>query len=353
MHETKEFLLLWWEFLCRRTHTNFLRFEEGKGKVAELLYRQRGRMARPFIHSGMATLAAFGIMVVPVIAQELPGGTDPWQQQAPSSVLSAATENPALLTSISDKPRDRIFEYTVREGDTISTISEEFGVSQETIMWENDLKKNAVLKPGQTLKILPETGVSHKVARGETIYSIAKKYGAEPQAIVDFPFNTFVNDETFALAVGQTLIIPGGTPPKEAPAPSRFARITPDAGTITASGTFVWPAAGRLSQGYVWYHKGIDIANKAVPSVLAADGGVVEYSGCLGWGYGCHVILNHGNGFKTLYAHFSQLYVSAGQRVARGNTLGKMGSTGRSTGTHLHFEIIQNGVSLNPLDFLR
>lgn len=303
----------------------------------------------------MGVLAAVGITLAPVIAEEFPtSASNPWEAPSPSSVLSAATENPQTGTLVSDKPRDRIIEYQVQEGDTISSIAEKFAISQETIVWQNDLAKNAVLKPGQTLQILPVTGVSHKVAKGETIYSIAKKYSAEPQAMVDFPFNTFVNDETFALAVGQVLIVPDGTPPKEAPPPSYYARrTTPDAGAVTASGVFVWPASGYISQGFAWYHKGIDIANKATPDILAADAGAVTYTGCLGWGYGCHVIVGHGNGYVTLYAHLSQVYVNIGQRVGRGNALGRMGSTGRSTGTHLHFEIRQNGVLVNPLNFLR
>lgn len=348
-----DFLTLWWSYIFTRLKRGFLRFEAGKRRLAESLYRQRGKLARPFIHSGMATLAAFGVMIAPVIAEELPGSSDPWETQSPSAVLSAATENPATATLISDKLRDRIIEYEVQEGDTISGVAQKWGISQETIIWQNGLRKNAVLKPGQTLEILPVTGVSHKVQKGETIYSIAKKFSAEPQAIVDFPFNTFVNDETFALAVGQTLIIPDGTPPKEAPPTPTYARRTPDAGTVTGSGVFVWPASGNISQRYVWYHRGIDIANKGAPDILAADSGTVEYAGCLGWGYGCHVVINHGNGYQTLYAHLSQLYVTPGQRVARGNTIGRMGSTGRSTGTHLHFEIRRNGVFLNPLDILR
>lgn len=315
------------------------------------LYGQRGRLVRPFLHSGMVVLAASSIILAPVIAQELPkNDQDPWQ--AVPSVLSAQTENPQTATLISDKPRDRVENYEVGPGDTVASIAQKFGISEDSVLFANKLKKNSNIQPGQTIKILPVTGIAHTVRPGDTIYSIAKNYSAEPQAIVDFPFNTFTNDETFELAIGQAIIVPDGVPPKEAP-PAFARRKTPDAGSVVASGDFVWPASGELSQRFAWYHRGVDIANRGVPDILAADSGTVEYSGCVGGGYGCHVIINHGNGSKTLYAHFSKIYVDAGQRVSRGNAIGKMGSTGRSTGVHLHFEVIQNGASLNPLNVLK
>ena len=334
---------------------NGLRFENAKGKLIQSLYKQRGKLARPFIHSGMGALAAMGIVLAPVISDELPGRADPWQQKSPSAVLAAATEAPATATLESEKPRDKVVEYPVQAGDTVSSIAAKFGVSEETVMWQNDLTKKSVLKPGQIVEVLPVTGISHKVQKGETIYSIAKKYQTEPQGILDFPFNTFVNDETFALAVGQTIIVPEGTPPAEAPAPSAFARRTPDAGTVTASGAFIWPASGSISQRYSWYHKAIDISNKSAPDIIAADAGTVIIAG---WptneGYGNRVVLDHGNGYQTLYAHMSKVYVSVGQRVKRGDSLGQMGSTGRSTGTHLHLEIRKAGSPpLNPLEFLK
>ncbi|MBI4033056.1 MAG: M23 family metallopeptidase [Candidatus Blackburnbacteria bacterium] len=352
LKDLSEFTRLWWLYILRAARTLFWRFETVKTLFAELLYRQRGKFVRPFVHSGMGALTAVGIMLAPIISEELPGTNDPWREPLSSSVLSAETE--ATGTLVSDKYRAEIIGYAVQSGDTIASLAVKFNVSQDTIIWQNKLTKKSILKPGQVLQILPVTGVSHKVEKGETVYSIAKKYSAEAQPIVDFPFNTFVNDETFALAVGQTLIIPDGAPPKEAPAPSAFARLTPDAGSITASGIFIWPAGGRISQGFVWYHKGIDIANKDVPDILAADSGRVIVAG---WpdnvGYGNRVIIDHGNSYETLYGHLSQIYVVPGQTVARGDRIGKMGSTGRSTGTHLHVEIRQNGVALNPLDFLR
>jgi murein DD-endopeptidase MepM/ murein hydrolase activator NlpD len=217
------------------------------------------------------------------------------------------------------------------------------------------LMQEGPLKIGQKLEILPVTGVSHKVAKGETIYSIAKRYDAEPQAIVNFPFNTFVNDETFELAVGQELIVPEGVRPvvRQQTAP-RQRILTPDAGTVVASGSFVWPASGTISQYFSWYHQAIDIANRSAPNILAADAGRVTTAGWPdSYGYGNRVVIDHGNGYQTLYAHLQSIYVVVGQSVSRGAPIGRMGTTGRSTGIHLHFEVYRNGVRINPLTVLQ
>ncbi|MDP3983234.1 MAG: M23 family metallopeptidase, partial [bacterium] len=132
----------------------------------------------------------------------------------------------------------------------------------------------------------------------------------------------------------------------------RLAPIDPEI-IARGDGQFLWPTNGRITQNFVWYHKGLDIANNSAPSIAAADAGTVVYAGCLKWGYGCHVIIDHGNGFQTLYAHLTQYYVNVGDAVARGQSIGQMGSTGRSTGTHLHFEVRKNGTAFNPMSFLQ
>lgn len=347
-------------FTLKTLHLQFVKFESGKSIFVTALYKQRGKLANKLMHSGMAGLTAFGAIIAPVVAQEFPGlqgnGVDPWDIQSPSSVLSASTQDPEIATSISTKDyRDKIIEYTVAEGDTVSTIAEKFNISTDTIRWENDLKSKDAIKVGQALKILPVTGVSHKVSKGDTVNSIADKYDTDAQQIVSFPFNTFEDDETFRLSVGQVLIVPDGIikdVPQWQPV-ARVRQVTPDAGTVVASGSFVWPTAGKITQNFSWYHKALDIANKSAPGVLAADSGKVVAAGWSSVGYGNHVVIDHGNGYRTLYAHMSRLYVVVGQSVGRGAALGQMGSTGRSTGTHLHFEVIHNGVYLNPWSVLR
>lgn len=301
----------------------------------------------------MAGLTTFGMMIAPAIAQEFPGTSlDPWELPQTSAVLSATTD--ATSTLISDKVRAEIVAYEVQEGDTLSSIAQKFGVNEETVLWQNDLTKNSTIKPGQVVEVLPVTGIAYKVKKGDTVQSIANAHDSSSQAIVDFDFNTFTNDETFELAIGQVIIVPEGVPPaKASESAPRTLRITPDAGTVVASGSFVWPTSGSISQNYAWYHPGLDIANRSLPNVLAADSGTVVTAGWSGYGYGNHVVINHGNGFVTLYAHMSALYVTPGQTVARGAAIGKVGSTGRSTGPHLHFEVIQNGVHLNPLSVLQ
>ncbi len=347
------------EYLIRNLHLSFIRFEKNKTSFVKTLYRQRGRHAKKFMHAGMAGLSAVGMVIAPVVADEFPGrNIDPWEGGTGGAVLASSIHEVSTVTQHSEKMRDKIIDYEIQEGDTVSTIAEKFGVSEDTILWENGLKSTSTIKPGNTLKVLPITGVSHKVQKGDTVYSIAKKYGTEPQSIVDFPYISFTNDETFELAIGQTIIVPYGE--KESPSSSgttrqpvnRFQRYTPDAGSVVASGSFVWPAQGRLTQYFSWYHKGIDIANKAAPNVVAADSGTVVTAGWSNVGYGYHVVIDHGNGYRTLYAHLSSYFVSPGQSIARGNAIGRMGSTGRSTGTHLHFEIIKSGTYINPLGVL-
>ncbi|MBU1151362.1 M23 family metallopeptidase [Patescibacteria group bacterium] len=338
-------------FIVRKLHLSFWRFEKGKGFMVEALYRQRGKFARRLVHTGMATLAGLGMIIAPIVAKEFPGRSiNPWEVNTQPMVLSAFAENAEMQTTISDV-RDKIIEYKVQSGDTLSTVAEKFGVSLETIRWQNSLTKDTI-KEGQILEILPVTGISHKVKKGDTVYSIAKIYDTSAQAVVDFPFNTFSNDETFELAIGQVIIIPDGVMPQAQPT-TRIRQITPNAGTVVASGNFVWPTSGSITQRFVWYHKGIDIANSSGSNILAADSGTVVTSGWSPFGYGNHVIIDHGNGYRTLYGHMQALYVTVGQTVNRGDRIGKMGSTGRSTGTHLHFEVISNGVYLNPLNVLK
>jgi murein DD-endopeptidase MepM/ murein hydrolase activator NlpD len=351
--DIKTFFVELANFILRSLHISFLGFEEKKGVVVTALYRRRGKLSRTLTHSGMAAIAALGVMMAPVIAQEFPGqSVNPWSISAAPTVLSASTDDPGIDTQISNKVRDSIINYTVQDGDTVASIANKFGISQNTILWENNLS-GSTIKVGQTLKILPVTGVAHTVASGDTVYSIAKKYDADAQAIVDFPFNTFTNDETFELAVGQIVIVPDGVMPNGVAATPRPRQMTPNAGAVTASGQFVWPTQGIITQYFSWYHPGIDIANPSAPLDVAADGGQVIYAGWDTTGYGNMILIDHGNGFKTRYGHLSQFMVISGQTVKRGDVIGRMGSTGHSTGTHTHFEIILNGVRVNPLLYLK
>jgi len=242
----------------------------------------------------------------------------------------------------------------VEEGDTLSSIAQKFDVSVDTIVWENNINAKANLSLGQEIKILPVSGIAHKVIKGDTVYSIAKKYEANAQGIVNFPFNDFADPDTFALTAGQILIVPDGSPPQVVPSkPRPLPRFIAQLDTIEGVEGFIWPTSGSITQYPVWYHMAVDIANSSAPPVAAAKAGKVTTAECTRGGYGCYVILDHGDGIQTLYAHLSQIAVNVGDNVAQGEVIGRMGSTGRSTGTHLHFEVRKSGVLLNPLNFLK
>ena len=350
--DLRAFISAYFSFFRQLALNLFHRFEAIKNFWAALLYRQRGRWAQPFAHFWLALFLFLGIALSPSIEESLHQRGIEWDTYSPSSALAAYTQEGQTISTIeSSHPRGEIIEYTVRPGDTVASIAKKFGVSINTVIWANKIRSVTKIKPGDRLKIPPVTGIIHKVQRGETVYSIAKKYQANPQAIVDFPFNTFADDETFALAVGQILIVPDGVMPKAKPrAPQYLAQRQVSVG---GQGQFIWPTSGRITQRYSWYHRAVDIANRSAPPIVAAAAGrvvTVIYSRV---GYGYHVVIDHGNGYQTLYAHMSQIYVKKGQIVSAGQSIGQMGSTGRSTGTHLHFEIIKKGVKLNPLSLLK
>lgn len=347
----------------------FAGFEGVKSMAVVKMYQQRGKYATIFVHAGVVTVMALGVALGPTLV------VDTNQSRA---IISSAlgnrivfAENPSdakvlgetvmaqdipTLTQISDKPRSDDIVYQIQGGDTLGSIADKFGVSQNTIKWANpSVTQWKTLKIGDALTVPPVTGVVHIVKSGETIYSIAKKYNADAQSIVDFPFNTFTNDETFALAVGQRLVVPDGVMPEMGPSPQAVTPLarTPDAGSVSATGVWIWPAAGRITQPFRPWHKGSDIANHDGGPILAADSGTIIIAGWDSTGYGNKVMVNHGNGYVTLYGHMSRIDVVAGQRVKRGDQLGMMGSTGRSTGTHLHFEIRTAKGNIDPLTLLK
>ncbi len=347
-------------YLRNRGYGWFVQFEKIKDVLVDVLYKKRGKYAKPFLHAG--TIAMI-FMMVTVGPQILTKNEEANQPLSMGPVLSTArAQAPDFYTLQAEEVRQyrggEIIVHVVSEGETLSSIAARYGLQVSTVAWENKLVQKAKLKPGQELRILPVDGVRHKVARGETIYSIGKKYGldnSQVQVIVDYPFNEFVNDETFELAAGQYVVVPDGEMPyleDDLPKTRIASKLTPDAGAVSATGKFLWPAAGMVTQGYRFYHKAVDIANRGAGPILAADAGLVTTAGWVdNSGYGNRVMIDHGNGFVTLYGHMSVIQVQVGQRVGRGDVLGQMGSTGRSTGVHLHFEIRQGGSLIDPQSF--
>lgn len=353
--EFKEFNRQLWRYVTKHAYRAFFRFEAGKDIVAGALYHKRGKYARPFLHSAMMAIIFFGVTLGPKFVQtSLAGEAVKEDAVSGTSVFGISLDSTGIVTLESEKPWNQVSEYSVKEGDTLSSIAAKFDLSIDSLKWANPSINWQKVKPGVVVKVPPVTGVVYKVKPGDTIYSIAKKLQTDAQGIVDFPMNTFSDDETFALVAGQTLIVPDGIMPDEAVSVPRFANVlTPDAGSVSGTGSFAWPTFGSISQSFRWYHKGTDIANASGTPVLAADSGTIVVAGWTNVGYGNHIIIDHGNGYQTLYAHLSSISVVSGQRVSRGNVIGAIGSTGRSTGPHLHFEIRTGSGNVDPLGYLK
>jgi hypothetical protein len=281
-------------------------------------------------------------------------------------------------TTIPSRPRQDVTKYTVVEGDTIFGIAEKFGLKPETVLWGNYyilLDDPHALKAGQELNILPLDGTYHEWQQGEGLNGISTYYGVSPQEIIGFPANNldmatigdFANPN---IPPGTWLVIPGGrrefiswSAPlgltRENPATARV--MGPGACDAISSGAvgygaFVWPAAKHYLSGFDYSpnanHWGIDLAGNDGEGVFSTDAGVVVYAGWNNYGYGNMIMVDHGNNFQSLYAHLSGINVGCGQSVGQGELIGAIGNTGRSTGSHLHFEIRAISSWVNPWDVL-
>lgn len=351
MEDLRVFFVFFRDYLIAKIIAGGRSFEAIKDIIVAFLIVKRGKYSSSFLTTTILFIVAAVLISGPIIAENSPFiNTIEQTSTSQSSVISYNPYESSLSTVVSVKSRYQIDDYTVRGGDTLDKIAKKFDVSVDTIRWANNLKSDTI-KPGQVLKIPPVTGVVHKVLSGETVYSIAKKYGVNAQNIVNYVWNDFADQDTFALTAGQILYVPGGVI-KPAPVVNTQFIASIQAG-VRGSSNFIWPTSGVISQYPIWYHMALDIANPSSPSVIAADSGTVTFAGCLNWGYGCHVIIDHGNGYQSLYAHLSRYDVEPGDSVGQGRVIGIMGSTGRSTGTHLHFEIRSGGQLLNPLNFLK
>lgn len=285
----------------------------------------------------------------------------------------------ATVNTLVPKDRERrgVEKYIVMNGDTLSLIAQKYDISIETIKWANNLTSDLV-RPGQELDIPPADGVLIKVAKNETLASIATKYNGNEQAIADFNWL----DYPFTLYEGQELFIPDGRMPTVAPPKPTIARApkTYTSGSYSGAGSSApvdpnvgrflgWPVAGNTAKISQYYkgtiHRGIDIADRNLPNIIAPAAGTVIFAGCAGtcpplgstWGgsgYAWSIQIDHGNGYTTWYAHLKNIYVRSGESVSRGQAIGQMGSTGRSTGPHLHFEFRRGSgynSQINPLPY--
>jgi murein DD-endopeptidase MepM/ murein hydrolase activator NlpD len=243
-----------------------------------------------------------------------------------------------------------VIEYTVQKGDTLSEISELFDVSVNTIKWENDIGNT--IKLGQELRILPITGVHHNIAKGDTLAKIAKEYDAELEDI-----SIFNDIDDTKLVIGEKLLIPNGIKRSPVAKPIFKSSNKVNLGTPgDSSGYYMRPTTAPVTSSFGprkgTYHYGIDYgAPTGTPIYATADGRVIKTT--CGSGYGNCLVIQHSNGTQSLYAHASKLYASNGQRVVQGEKIAAIGSTGRSTGPHLHFEIIESNGRKRNVNFLR
>lgn len=268
-----------------------------------------------------------------------------------------------LETSITDVSNYKVTEYVVKRGDSPWSIAQKFNLKPETVLWGNP-KLNAAagsLKAGDKLMILPVDGVLHIAEEKDTLEKLESLHGTPAQEILEYPGNDFdLTQESPQLTAEQQIIIPNGISPivwSEVQIPSVAQGSSNGSGSMNVpnlgSGYFSWPVNGyALTQEYWSGHPGIDLATDFRQPVFAADSGTVVFSDWDDTGYGYFVIIDHGNGYITTYGHNEANLVSVGQTVVQGQQIAESGNTGNSTGNHLDFRILYNGVFLNPLAYL-
>ena len=325
------------------------------------LERLEARLEFPLLFSQLQSSATNGvglpgILMTPGVEERMP--------------VPPLTRHINPHTLIPRRPRQEVITYTVRSGDTLFGISEKYGITPETVLWGNPVLKDDphLLSPGQELLISPITGVLRVVYTDDTIEGLAAAYHASADDILNWPGNHLDADNP-VLVEGTVIVVPGGerdfvqwtvpriTRAQRNPLPTGAgpgACAGGYSGGAVGSGSFIWPAVNHYLSGFGYssYHAGIDIAAGQGAPIYAADSGVVMFAGWSNWGYGYMVVIDHGNGWQTLYAHLSQWNVSCGQSVYQGNVVGLSGSTGNSTGPHLHFEINYQGSRPNPWNYL-
>ena len=266
-------------------------------------------------------------------------------------------------TEIPERPTVDVSTYLVEQGDSLFSIADKYQLKAETILWGNfeTLEDNPhLVKAGQELNILPVNGTYYQWLEGDNLGSVANFFKVDPQVIIEYPGNRFDITETTAASAnikpGTWLIIPGGQRAIKDWGPPAITRSNPASASFYGSGscgsiyegaigtyTFVWPTTSHQISGYSYdpvVHAAIDIGGSEGNAIYAADSGVVVYAGWSDFGYGYLIVIDHGTGWQTAYAHLSAVGVSCGQSVFQGTMIGALGNTGNSTGAHLHFEMI-------------
>jgi murein DD-endopeptidase MepM/ murein hydrolase activator NlpD len=283
-----------------------------------------------------------------------------------------------LHTSLPNRPRFEFVEYEIQAGDTLFTIADRFGLKPQSLMWTNpkELGDPHWITPGQVIKIPPTDGAVYEWHAGDGLNAVARFFKVTPEDIINWPGNNLTLESVGDFAApnitpGTLLFVPGGQGQFITWNMPRITRDNPAVaktvgpgycGTVydgaVGTSTFVWPAATRYISGYRYQpeinHFGIDIGGSTGVGIYASDNGVIVYAGWNDFGYGNLIVIDHGNGWQTYYAHLSQINVICGQSVYQGDLIGLMGSTGRSTGPHLHFEMRSDVYGkVDPLNFVQ
>jgi len=305
---------------------------------------------------------------------EIPPQLPPFDPQAMRAL--GISRLAVLDTMIPARPRTEVAKYIVEKGDTIFGIAEKFGLQPETILWGNlalaDNPHN--LRPDQELNILPVDGTYYQWQAGDGLNGVSKFFGVKPEDIINYPGNQLNPDEIGDYAhpniePGTWLIVPGGQRefvtwsapaiPRDNPGVAKV--LGPGAcGSVVDGavgvGAFIWPSNNHFLSGFDYSpasnHPGIDIDGNTGDAVYAADNGVIVYAGWNNWGYGYVVVINHGNGWQSLYAHLSAYNVACGQSVYQGTVIGAIGVSGNASGSHLHYEMMYQGTKVSPWDYL-
>lgn len=283
-----------------------------------------------------------------------------------SGHLASVSRNGSLHTIIPNRPRQDAREYTISQGDSLFEIARQFNIKPETLLWANyDLLNDNpdLISIGMELKIPPVDGVYYQWQEGDTLDSVAARFEAKVDDILAWPAND-LDLTNPKIEPGSWIMFPGGhrefrqwiipVIPRGRAGVSRelYGGGACDGGYDGAfgSGAFIWPAGNHSLSGNDYWsgHLGIDIAAGEGAAISAADSGVVVFAGWANGGYGNMVMIDHGNGYQTLYAHMSQVSATCGRSVSPGQTIGYSGSSGNSTGAHLHFEVRYLGGFVNP-----
>jgi murein DD-endopeptidase MepM/ murein hydrolase activator NlpD len=299
---------------------------------------------------------------------------------ASSPFSGGISRRASLDTIIPSRPRVGIETYTIAQGDTLFAIADKYGLEPQSILWFNfeALGDNpALIQPGLVLNIPPVDGVLHEYKAGESLASIAEfySYSTEPTAqdIIEWPGNNLdpyeTNIDNPNIPDGTQLIVPNGSRELRDWGPPA---VTRDNAAVAAyygpgscgsiyegaigNGSFVWPAVQKYLSGNDYdpsVHRGIDIAGSEGSAIYATDSGVVVYAGWSNFGYGNLLVIDHGTGWQSAYAHLSSIAVSCGMNVGQGEVVAGLGNSGNSTGPHLHFELNSSAYGkVNPWDFL-